>query len=353
MNVQLHYLGDFWQAYQDALKTLVFEQESLITAFDAQLTQCLTTCLTTTGIERKYRIERINSIGSTVRGTYACLPVDFDVSVQTAIPWQDIDQNKLVAVIHKFLQEIQSLPLFAEFMTNTVTHNSTCPSLQVHDIGLRGHASLVVRITATWQHQAAVQQCSFLDITFSNVARTIDYALWMQNYLHRLDTAKRHRLQSEIRLTKLCFQLLGDIYGSKEIGFRPITIEQMVIQSIAFTPPHATTGTFDSLMLHIVKHGIQLNDHANHAPYPFADFKQRYPIWRPGVNANDVNTGEISAGMNLYDLLGNNDKSLAQTKWERLVILADTYCKLRKRCLAWTIDELIGMGCNTKKLRRY
>ena len=320
--------GDFGQSYVAALAGTAFspEVQAQVAARERCVTELLTAEWERGGFDERYGLRRLRSIGSTARDLYAWLPADHDLMVETEAPQEWIDRDAVRQMLERLAAQLAVAPEFHA----SPEEGRRLRAIFLSSLKVRGQASLVGRLNAVWDcANGEVQEDILVDVTFGNVRRTADYALWMQAYLARLPAEWRARQTAEIRLAKKMFKALGEVYGSQETGLRPITIEQWVIQNVRRQPSGLPVGTFDAVLRHVAKEAL-----------PFAQYRQRWPVWRPGLSDDEVACCAISPAINLLDLLANGDPVLAEAKWQRIVTLARAYMQRREARQAWTIEAL-------------
>lgn len=320
--------GDFGTSYAAALAETAFSPE--VQARVAAREQCVMDVLKAEwengGFGERYGLRRMLSIGSTARNLYAWLPADHDLMVETEAPQEWIDRDAVRQMLERLAAQLAVAPEFHA----SPEEGRRLRAIFLSSLKVRGQASLVGRLNAVWDcANGEVQEDILVDVTFGNVRRTADYALWMQTYLARLPAEWRTRQTAEIRLAKKVFKALGEVYGSQETGLRPITIEQWVIQNVLRQPSGLPVGTFDAVLQHVA-----------HEALPFAEYRARWPVWRPGLSDDEVARCAIRPAINLLDLLANGDPVLAEAKWQRIVALAHAYRQRREARQAWTMMEL-------------
>ncbi|MBS1197717.1 MAG: hypothetical protein H6R18_1502 [Proteobacteria bacterium] len=320
--------GDFGASYAVALAQTVFPPEvhARVAAREHRVTELLAAEWQVGGFSDRYGLRRMLSIGSTARDLYAWLPTDHDLMVETEAPQEQIDRDKIRQLLERLAAQLAAAPEFRA----SPEDGQSLRAVFLSSLKVRGQASLVGRLNAIWDcANGEVQEENLVDITFGNVRRTADYVLWMSAYLARLPVEMRVRQTAEIRLAKKMFKALGEVYGSQETGLRPITIEQWVIQNVLRQPSGLPVGTCDAVLHHVAGQAIS-----------FTDYRQRWPVWRPGLTDEEIESGAISPVINLLDLLANGDKVLAEAKWQRIVRLAQAYMRRREQRQGWTIEEL-------------
>ncbi|OQA33310.1 MAG: hypothetical protein BWY57_01312 [Betaproteobacteria bacterium ADurb.Bin341] len=320
--------GDFGKSYVAALAETAFspEVQARVAARERRVMEVLKAEWENGGFNARYGLQRLLSIGSTARDLYAWLPTDHDLMVETQAPQELIDRDEVRQLLEHLAAQLAVSP---EFQASPEEERSL-RAIFLSSLKVRGQASLVGRLNAIWDcAHGEEQEDNLVDVTFGNVRRTADYALWMQAYLARLPAEWRARQTAEIRLAKKVFKALGEVYGSQETGLRPITIEQWVIQNVLRQPSGLPIGTFDAVLRHVAKEAL-----------PFAEYRARWPVWRPGLTDDEVANSAIHPAINLLELLANGDPVLAEAKWQRIVMLARAYLQRREAGQAWTIEAL-------------
>lgn len=276
----------------------------------------------------RYGLKRLLSVGSTRRDLYGQLPVDFDLMVETEVPQDRIDRDHLRPLLLRLTEQIAAAPEFRPLPEEGVQLEAvTLASFKLH-----GQGSLVGRLDAILEQNDGVKRrFPLVDITFGNLARTANYALWMDAFFARLPSDLARRQKQEIRLAKRLFKALGVMYGLAETGLGSIAIEQWVLQGPTRISCGIPVGTLDGLLRHVAG--------AGDAHSSFADYARRWPVWRPGCSDDEIPTGQIRPGINLLDAGAFGE---ATDPWWRIVAMAGRYVRLRAENAARSPETLAG-----------
>jgi hypothetical protein len=261
------------------------------------------------------------------------LPADFDLAViteRTPIP-----DEALKHVSGQILGRIVQTPsylAYCKLLAGLLGPGFEQPHIKLESLGLRGKASFVARYLLIPRDFATERSAGFLDVTCGNLPHLYGYEDWIRTLFESLGSEMAEQLREEIRLAKTVMKEAGGIYGSRIRGFRGHAAEQLVIQSAAYRPDGQPVGTFHNAMLFLYEQGI-LQAGGKH-PVPLEEFKQKFPLWRPGGNDRE------GRPVNLWDLLGDGAKEAAEERWRRLLRLAEEYTRCAASTRPWSIAAL-------------
>ena len=279
-------------------------------------------------LQKQYGVSCVAMVGSTCRGTFAALPVDFDLAVLTEREQKDIPHDVLHAACSELVMKISSLPPFARYCGSVAASSGVVADgakIELESLGLRGTASLVARYVLVMNGAEQALRYGFLDVTCGRLPHLLGYEEWMSNHFDQLGPGWAGRLRTEIRLAKAVLAQVEGVYGSKGRGLRGHAVEQLVIQSRNYRPASLPIGTFDNAMRLLVEKG---------GGRRFGEFKVAFPLWRPG--GHDHNGRPVD----LWHLLGDGEPRAAEDRWLKLIILATAYQRYASNGHAWSIQEL-------------
>jgi len=324
-------LGDFGASYRAALAATDIPPavQSAVAARERRALALLTAEWQAGDFTDRYGLRRLLSVGSTRRDLYGPLPVDLDLMVETEVPQDRIDRDHLRPLLVRLTEQIASAPEFRPLPEEGVHLEAvTLASFKLH-----GQGSLVGRLDAIIvQNDGSKRRLPLVDITFGNLARTANYALWMDAFLARLPFDLARRQKGEICLAKRLFKGLGVTYGLAETGLGSIAIEQWVLQGPVRISCGIPVGTLDGLLRHLAG--------AADARDSFAAYSRCWPVWRPGCADDEISTGLIRPGINLLDPSAFGDA--ADNPWRRIIAVADRYVRLRAERAMWSPETLAG-----------
>jgi len=269
-------------------------------------------------------VRRTASIGSNTRGTAVDAAPDLDLLVETATAVADYPSAVLDPALRTVAQALAKDPGFARWCASAEL-DPAAAEVHLDSFGKRGAATLVARFIARDGRAAR----PLLDVTVTPSSRPGDYHDWMQHHLAAHAPEHAARLRAELRLAKAAFGALGTVYGSRARGLRPITVEQLVLQSPRHHPSGLAVGTFDAVMALVYAHRA----------LPFGAYRARFPVWRPGAPGT---TARDAAGQatDLLGLVADGDGPRAEEKWRRVIAFASAYAEHRTRRLDWTPRSL-------------
>ena len=321
--------GPFAAGYARELAATAISPEvaARVARQEALLVGSLETALRDGGLWQSCGIRRVSSIGSTDRGTYVDADADYDLMVETRVNHAQIPLEPLAMALRGM----------AVHLSQSAGPAAGGAVLEMSSLGLRGTASLVARFE--WRRAAG--SAHFLDITLGDSPRPVNYSRAVRHHLEALPAADAERLRREIRLAKRCLKRLGQVYGSAETGLRPMTIEQWVIQGARLRESGCKHGSFDNALAWVAEQAVTQDQAGALRVEPFAGFKARNPLWRPGADQGMPETGPDGERINLFDLLGNNQPPLAQEKWRRLACLALVHQAWRRESRGWSVEGLV------------
>jgi hypothetical protein len=187
-------------------------------------------------------------------------------------------------------------------------------------------------------YSSAGQSPGFLDVSFGKLPQLIGYETSMRRLLAGLELPLAERLRSEIRLAKSLLRRVGGIYGTSVRGLRAHAVEQWVIQSFNYRASGLGVGTLENALRLIVEEGCSSGRDGSRGALPFEDFKTRFPLRHLGWWEIEEPHSDRRA-VNLWDLLGDGDRTLAASKWETFVALAEMFDRLRTHDSAWDITK--------------
>ena len=288
-----------------------------------------------------YGVEQIMIVGSTSRGTYAGLPVDFDLAVLTKQHQRDIPEATLQAVTDELVHRISVATEFREYCDAVGWSDISGPGLpfiELTSVGLRGTASLVARYDLVINADRERSRSGFLDVTCGRLPHLMGYEMAMHELFQRLGPRAAQRLCQEIVLAKMVFCRVGGIYGSKARGLRGHGVEQLILRSGGYRHSGQSIGSFDDAMRLIFENGTAAASGGALEIRCFEDFKNAYPLWRPGGDDRE------GRPVNLWNLLGDGIKEAAEERWRRLVNVAIAYqnCAIEGR--AWGVADVVAMA---------
>jgi len=283
------------------------------------------------------RVRRVLTVGSTSRETYCGFPVDFDLVVETDVLQARIDRNALAMLSDRICDLARAHPYYALYEQKSGFTGGS--KLIRTGFGARGKESFVVRYECVASGGAAAAT-NFLDITFGRLPQLTGYEIWFQRFVNGLLPAERLHLRREIRLAKLALSNMGDLYGSKERGFRGHMAEQWIIQSYNYRFGGFAVGTLDNALRLIAEEGGG----------EFSAYKKRFPLWHPGWwEPSAALDAEIPA-VDLWDFLGDGDPATVTRKWTRLCALAKAHVEAAATG-TWSICDVTGRTKRNSAIR--
>jgi putative hydrolase of the HAD superfamily len=284
-------------------------------------------------LHERYGVACVAMVGSTRRGTFAEIPVDFDLAVLTERDQKDIPHAVLHAACDDLVQSISRMPELARYCRSLAGGvEAPHPRIVLASLGVRGTASLVARYDVVLDGAEREFRCGFLDVTCGRLPHLLGYEQWMSGHFDGLGSRWADRLRTEIRLAKAVFGQVDGVYGSKGRGLRGHAVEQLLIQGRTYRPSRLPIGTFDNAMRLIFEEGAQTG------PRRFGEFQRAFPLWRPGGADRD------GRRVNLWQLLGDGEADAAEERWRRLVRLAIGYQRSLSDGGAWSIEQLAGFA---------
>ena len=310
----------------------------LVTRLNAAIEAAATQTFRTSPFHADYGVEHVLIVGSTSRGTYAMLPVDFDLAVLTERRQKDISEVALQGVTDELVENISVAPVFSEYCNaiNPTGHTALdVPAITLTSLGLRGTESLVARYNLICGPGIAPSS-GFLDVSCGRLPHLIGYETFMGQLFARLGQRLAHRLRQEIGLAKIVFAKAGGIYGSKERGLRGHGVEQLIIQSVAYRQSEETVGSFDNALRLIFEKGTTAGSGGTLEVRCFEDFKKDCPLWRPGGGDRE------GKPVNLWNLLGDGVEEAAEGRWRRLVDVAIAYAVCTSEGQPWSIENVVS-----------
>jgi hypothetical protein len=266
---------------------------------------------------------RIMTVGSTSRGTFTSLPVDFDLVIATEREQDQIDHRVASAVCRSIASEVaraaQLRTYWQAIPTRTAPLKEPEPEVALEWFGVRGRQSLVGRLELQWSDASARKSLPFIDITFGRIPQLIGYEMWIRRYFGLLGTANADRLRHEIRLAKTVLKRWGRVYGSANRGLRGHAVEQLVIQSHRYRASGHAFGTFGNAMRLIAEEatGSVSTDLAS-----FDRYRRAFPLWHPGWWETEAGFAPLGHNVDLWAFLGDSDPQAAAERWRELTDLA-------------------------------
>lgn len=313
-------------------------QERTIADLQTVIEDCAKSLVHALDFDRRYLVRQIMTVGSTSRGTVAALPADFDLVIHTETSQRGIDRTVLRAIGEQLRDCVVAQSAFDRYCEMI---SAARPSqLVLASIGARGkEESYVARYELlSPAGPAATHIC--LDITFGRLPQLIGYENWFRRYIDRLSSDLRKRLQREIRLGKRLLRAAG-LYGSSAKGFRGHLAEQWIIQSYNYRDSGLPIGTLDNALRLIGEEAGAIMDGRPLLACDFDDYRQRFPIWRPGWWNTEAGDGPAQSTVNLFMLLGNGDPASAASVWARCVALATAHARAVEE-KTWTLPSVIA-----------
>ena len=288
-----------------------------------------------------YGVERIMIVGSTSRATYAGLPVDFDLAVLTKNRQREISDAALQRVTDKLVQRISAEPDFADYckiLDGPARVDAKLPVIALASLGLRGTESLVARYDLVIDAEGEQSRSGFLDVTCGRLPHLMGYEMFMHDLFERIGVREAHQLRRNIALTKIVLETAGGIYGSKARGLRGHGVEQLILRSGGYRHSGQAIGSFDDAMRLIFENGTAAVSGGAIEIRCFEDFKNAYPLWRPGGDDRE------GRPVNLWNLLGDGIKEAAEERWRRLVNVAIAYQNCVFEGRAWGVADVVAMA---------
>lgn len=348
--------GEFGTSYVAALSRTDSppEIQTVVKQLNHTIEQAIEFTIRESGFDKDYAVTKIMTVSSTSRGTYAGMPVDFDVIVLTDMPQEALDLSRVRHLLAQISGLIVDSDIFKDFCERAgYGLQENISPLVLASLEVRGRASLVGRFEIAGDARHLESKREFLDVTFGNVARAVGYEIWIRRYLQALKPVSRLRLQREIRMGKQVLRSLGGLYGSAAHGLRAHAIEQWIIQARTYRYSGLDVGTLDNMFEFIVAEATMQAGHDEYVLIPFNEFKIKFPVWHPGAWETEVGLSPASPANNLLDFLGDGNEELANEKWVRLIILSLVYHQYRLHCLPITLPELVAKVQSTLKDLKY
>ena len=315
------------------------ETRELVTRLNAAIEAAATQTFRAAPFHADYGVEHVLIVGSTSRGTYAMLPVDFDRAVLTERRQKDIPEVALQRVTDELVENISVAPVFAEYCDAIYSSERAAleiPSITLASLGLRGTESLVARYDLSFGSTVESSRSGFLDVTCGQLPHLIGYETNMCQLFDRLGPTTAKRVRQEIGLAKIVFGKAEGIYGSKERGLRGHGVEQLIIQSVEYRQSGETAGSFDNALRLILEKGTMARSGEVLKVRRFEDFKKDCPLWRPGGGDREGNP------VNLWNLLGDGVEAAAEERWRRLVNVAIAYDICTSGDQPWSIENVVA-----------
>ena len=328
--------GAFGRSYRRALEDTAYpeEVEALIDEAATRIEAMVREFLAASPLASMYGLRNVTAVGSTRRGTYAHLPADFDLIVQTDAPQDRIDRELVRRLVGELADDIGESPVFVRLCDRWALGSAgQRPRLCLASLAPDGPHTLLARLTVDGSPGAHALPLPFLDISIGAIPRPIGYERWWSRYVGQLDEVAHRRLRHEIRLCKRVLRRLPGVSGSPG-GLGAYAIEQWVVQATKYRCPGIDIGTMDNVMMLVAEEGT-----AGDQVRPFADFKASFPVWHPGVWEHDVVPAD-TPDFNMLDLLGRGDEARAQELWSVLVRSAASYRRARAAEQPWLTAEL-------------
>jgi hypothetical protein len=283
-------------------------------------------------------LSRAMMVGSTSRGTYIGLPVDFDLAFLTAGELEEFDHDLARKVCDAIAGRLAQSPALGAYLRLLAPRVSLPASIELRSFGIRGKRSLVGRYDAILPGTPA-ERVLLLDVTFGMLPQLIGYEIWIQRFLAALPLELAERVRAEMRLAKSVLRGFPDLYGSSRGGLRAHCIEQLVIQGANYRSSGHMVGTFDNALRLIFEEG---QDAASEAAAPFETFKRRFPLWHPGWWETEVGLEPCARNVDLWDFLGDGEPRAAEQRWQQLFALARRHVGLVQAGADWTVERLVG-----------
>lgn len=321
------------------------EEHALLASLQADIESIARQVVRDTGFDAAYGVLDVMNVGSTSRTTYTAFPADFDIVINTERERTLIEARAAQVVCERIVEGISRSGTFKNFLgaieEKIMRPQAGCACIALESFGVRGPQSLVARYDLVTAGAAVgKRKVGFLDVSFGKLPQLIGYETWIRRLFAGLGSRAAELLQSEIRLTKSLLKQLGGLYGSSVRGLRAHAVEQWIIQSLNYRASGFSVGTLDNALHLIVEEGHAGERHCDAESGPFQDYKTRFPLRHPGWWETE-DTHSDRRLVNLWDLLGDGDMALAQSKWEVFVALASAFESLRAQDEAWDIQSLV------------
>lgn len=275
------------------------------------------------GPGRELGARRIMTVGSTSRGTFTALPVDFDLVILTDRPQDEFDHRVAKSLCRSIADAMARDASFRAYWqaisARAAAKTGLLPGAALEWFGVRGKQSLVGRIEAQWSDAGTRTALPFIDVTFGKLPQLVGYEIWIRRYFERLGPRNAHRLRGEIRRAKSVMKRWGRISGSVNRGLRAHAIEQLVIQAHSYRSAGFPFGTFRNAMLLIAEEAIDWDDGEASS---FDRYRRAFPLWHPGWWESEVGFGPFMHNVDLWDFLGDGDPQAAGERWRELIELA-------------------------------
>lgn len=293
-------------------------------------------CAHECGFSQKYGTRRIMTVGSTSRGTYSGILVDFDLVIETRLPQAEIARDDIQHLVTAIVYRVLSSTEYASYcgMVGQLDAEGLPFTLNQSFFGVRGKESFVSRHEIVGREG---NRHNLIDFTIGRLPQLVGYEIWIQRFLSSLDDEQRTRIRREIRLTKKLLAAMGGLYGVGTPGFRGNVVEQLIIQGWDYRcHDDSGIGSLSNSLMLIAEENQGSLDYMS-----FAEFKRRFPLWHPGWWEAEVGLSTSQPGVNILDLLGGGQSELAERQWGRVKALALSHSKVWERNLGWRVSAVV------------